>query len=212
MSTIVIAGAGGLGRELYDWIETSPRWRRSLGVTDVVFIADGTPQHPLQRPLRSSLQDYRPQPSDQVLVAIGDPHGRAAATSALGARGARFATFIHDSAVVTAAAQNFEGAILCPHVVIGHGATFGRQVLVNANSYVGHDSFVDDFVTVSPGCSLGGKVTVRSHAFLGIGATVLPSVTVGARSLIGAGATVVDDIEPDVVAIGTPARQLTPNA
>lgn len=210
MSTVVIAGAGGLGRELHDWICSSPRWRQALNVTEIAFVADGVPQAPIQKPLRTSVHDYLPQPSDWVIVAIGDPQGRARVADALSSVGARYATFIHDSAIVTRRVEQSDGALICPNVVVGDGTSFGRHVLVNVNSYVGHDSDLGDFVTLSPGCSLGGGVRIGEAAFLGIGATALPGVAIGAGSIIGAGATVVEEVEPRTVAVGTPARAMRP--
>jgi acetyltransferase-like isoleucine patch superfamily enzyme len=58
-----------------------------------------------------------------------------------------------------------------------------------------------------------GPVTVEAGAWLAAGAVVLKGVTVGARSVVGAGAVVTEDVPPDCVVAGNPARvvrRLTP--
>lgn len=49
-------------------------------------------------------------------------------------------------------------------------------------------------------------VTIEDDVWLGQGVCVLPGVTIGAGSVIGANAVVVNDIPPNSIAVGVPAR------
>lgn len=49
-------------------------------------------------------------------------------------------------------------------------------------------------------------VRIGSHCFIGGGATILPGVTVGDGTVVAAGAVVFDDVPPDSIAAGNPAR------
>jgi acetyltransferase-like isoleucine patch superfamily enzyme len=49
-------------------------------------------------------------------------------------------------------------------------------------------------------------IHIGENAWLGAGVIVLPGVTIGANAAIGAGAVVTQDIPPDSVAVGVPAR------
>lgn len=51
-------------------------------------------------------------------------------------------------------------------------------------------------------------VRVRASADVGIGATLLPGVTVGKGAIVGAGAVVIEDVPPNAVVAGVPARVL----
>jgi maltose O-acetyltransferase len=53
-------------------------------------------------------------------------------------------------------------------------------------------------------------ITIGDNVWLGGGAIVLPGVTIGDNSVIGAGAIVTQDVPPNVVAVGNPARILRP--
>ena len=58
---------------------------------------------------------------------------------------------------------------------------------------------------VSPGCSVGGLVSIGKGSFLGIGCTVRDRVSVGDGVLVAAGAVVVDDVQDGQVVMGVPA-------
>ena len=49
-------------------------------------------------------------------------------------------------------------------------------------------------------------VRIGNDCFIGARAIVLKGVTIGARSIVGAGSVVVQDVPPDVVVAGNPAR------
>lgn len=58
----------------------------------------------------------------------------------------------------------------------------------------------------APYRTLTAPVTIGDEAWLGAGVIVLPGVSIGARTTVGAGSVVVDDLPPDVLAVGSPAR------
>jgi maltose O-acetyltransferase len=53
-----------------------------------------------------------------------------------------------------------------------------------------------------------GPVTIQDGAWIAARVTLLPGITVGAGSVVTAGAVVVDDVPPNVLAGGVPARVL----
>ena len=117
-------------------------------------------------------------------------------------------------------------AAVHPHAVVGGEVTMGRGVHVQAGCVLTTDIVIDDFVTLNVGVSLnhdvrigrlatlsprvcvGGGVAVEEGAFLGIGATVIQGVRVGSWSIVGAGAVVLEDVPPNAVVVGVPARVL----
>ncbi|QIN80578.1 sugar O-acetyltransferase [Rubrobacter marinus] len=49
-------------------------------------------------------------------------------------------------------------------------------------------------------------ITIGDNAWVGGGAIVLPGVVVGENAIVGAGAVVTEDVPPNTVAVGNPAR------
>ena len=51
-----------------------------------------------------------------------------------------------------------------------------------------------------------GKVTVERNVFIGAGAIILRNVTIGENSIVAAGAVVTQDVPPNVIVAGNPAK------
>ena len=84
--------------------------------------------------------------------------------------------------------------IIFPHLI-----TIGRNcVLASRSALLAHG------VLVTP--KGGAPVTVGDNCYIGFGAIVLPGVTIGDNCIIGAGAVVPEDIPPNSIAVGNPAR------
>ncbi|MHB1139004.1 MAG: sugar O-acetyltransferase [Microthrixaceae bacterium] len=49
-------------------------------------------------------------------------------------------------------------------------------------------------------------ITIGDNVWLGGGVIVLPGVTIGENTVVGAGSVVTNDLPPNVVAVGNPAR------
>ena len=61
---------------------------------------------------------------------------------------------------------------------------------------------------LASGVTLAGKVRVGRGAYLGQRATVRQEIRIGARSLVGMGSVVIEDVAPNTVVAGNPARVL----
>lgn len=200
---VAVVGAGGHAREVHDLLDACER--QLLG-----FFADGHADHALieERGARvlGPVADLDRQPSHvEYVIAIGSGAARRRIDTALAPRTA--AVLVHPGAVLGGFRVELgAGSLLFPGVVITTNVTLGRHVHLNARSSVSHDSRLQDYVTVGPGCCIAGNVVVETGATLGTASCVIPHVTIGAGAVIGAGAAVVRDVPAGVTAVGVPAR------
>ncbi|MFA5786455.1 MAG: NeuD/PglB/VioB family sugar acetyltransferase [Actinomycetota bacterium] len=205
---LVIAGAGGFAREVA-WLVRDIN--RAGGDWDLVGFW-GHPGVDECRniggvPVKQTGEIAQYLPELYVAVAIGDPRAKERAVGQAGDLGCRFATLIHpsvrhDDRSVTIGS----GSIVCAGTVLTVDVKVGAHVIVNLGCTVGHDSVIEDLVTLSPGCHLSGRTTVCRGAFMGTGAVTIEKRTIGAGATVGAGAVVVNDVPPGATAIGVPAR------
>lgn len=194
-SRVVIAGAGALGRELLGWLRADGRGDA------VVFLNDG-PAPPLR--VLGSFDAYRPEPADDLLIAIAEPEKREASAVRLHGQAA---TYIARSATIGDASIG-PGCLLLPHCLVSAGARLGRGVLVNVFSSIGHDVVLGDWCTLSSHVDLTGRVKVGRAVFFGSGARVVPGVVIGDGATIGAGAVVLQDVPAGATVAGNPARRI----
>lgn len=108
------------------------------------------------------------------------------------------------------------------------GIRFGKNVLVNSNTYVYGKGGIEigDNVLISPNCSIvagdhnintdkpiieqpskSEKIVIEKNSWIGANSVILGGVTIKEGSVIGAGAVVTRDTEPYSVNLGVPSRK-----
>jgi len=113
---------------------------------------------------------------------------------------------VHPTVVTGSAFTVGEGSIVCPGSVLTSNVTVGRHTQVHICCAVGHDTTLADYVTILPGATIAGNVSVEAGVLFGSAASTNQGLTIAAGSTVGSGASVVKDIPPGVVAVGVPAR------
>lgn len=203
---IFIVGAGGFGREVLHWARHT--WPEHVAKIAGFLSADPNKLdgHAKTLPILGSPVDFAPKPTDGLLLAIGIQRVRRQVAEQLAARGARFLTLVHTTAIVAQTAEIGTGSIICPYAIVSDGVRLGRFVLLNYHSSLGHDAAAGDFAVFSPYATLGGQARVEADVFLGLHASVGPERTVAAESIVAAGSCVLADTGPGSIVYGVPGR------
>lgn len=204
--SFVIAGAGGLGREV-------AVYARDAGLRVRGFLDDtgADPRHfGLDIPVLSAIDAYAPRPHDSVLVAVGDPADRAAIAARLAGRGADFGQLIHPLAYVARPSALAPGCVVAPFATIGAGARLGPHCLVNTHAGIGHDAELGAACVVSPHAVVNGFATLGDGVLVGSSAVVAPRCAVGAAARLSAGTVVLAAVAAGATMWGNPARALPP--
>ena len=95
---------------------------------------------------------------------------------------------------------------LAEGICLERQVTLAERVLVLTHTNVGYA----DHPLQAHFPAMAAAVVVETGAFLGASVTVLPGVRIGARSFVAAGSVVTEDIPPDTLVAGVPARVLRP--
>jgi acetyltransferase-like isoleucine patch superfamily enzyme len=141
-------------------------------------------------------------------------------------------TTIYAGNVIGDRLQTGQGASIREDNVIGDDVSVGTNAVLEFGNRIGHRVrihsgcflemvTIEDDVFVGPNVVFtddphpmncprykeckGGPV-VRRLARIGANSTILPGVEIGENALVGAGSVVVDDVPPDTVVAGNPAR------
>ena len=203
---IIIVGAGGCGREVLQWARHA--WPEHVHKLAGFVSADPTKLngHAALLPILGSPNDFELRLSDGFVLGIGIPQIRRVVAEHLEARGARFLTLIHPTAIVADTAVIGTGSVICPYAIVSDAVRLGRFVLVNYHASLGHDADVGDFTVLSPYATLGGRAAVEADVFLGLHASVGPGKSVGACSKVSANSAVLANAAPDSLVFGVPGR------
>ncbi|MCX6925048.1 MAG: transferase [Verrucomicrobia bacterium] len=175
---LIIVNAGKFGREVFTWaqqaIKAGTPWVLKGFLDDR---PDLLREFRYEAPIFSSAESYEPEAGDIFLCAIGEPALKHRYCALLEAKGARFATLVH------------------PTALVGHDVG------------IGEGSILGPFTQLSccGSCEINGNAILEEGVFLGSHATVLPNARVGAWAYVGAGSVVLRRVRPRTKVFGNPA-------
>jgi len=208
MKKIYIVGAGGFGRELLWWIKdinkVKPTWEIGGFLDDDPHALDG---FACDYPVVGSIRDWQPGEEEEFALALGSPQLKRKIVEILKAKGARFATVVHPTAMLSEFARYGEGLIMFPNSKLSVNSTVGDFVTL-LSSPIGHDTVIGDFSVISGNCNIVRNVVIGQDVFLAAGACIAQDVHVGDGAYIGLGAVVLKDVQPGAKMFGNPARAM----
>jgi sugar O-acyltransferase (sialic acid O-acetyltransferase NeuD family) len=209
MTRLFIIGASGHGREVASVLDDAAQAGRALGEV-VGFLDDDPALHGktvngllvLGGLDRLAAQDG----GVGVVLGVGYPDVKHRIVQSISRAELSWPVVVHPAASIGAEVKLSRGALVQAGTVLSVNIDVWDFATVNIGATVSHDCSLGPFSTVSPGASLGGRVSVEEGAFIGVGATVIQNISLGAWSVVGAGAVVLDDVPPNAVVAGIPAR------
>lgn len=204
---IIVVAAGGHGRVLIDALLASGASIR--GLVDPALTAGNSVMDTV---VLGGDEVLDSEEASQCWLANGlganpSTMARATAYRCLVARGYRFVTVVHPTAVIGRASELGEGCQIMARAVVQCGARIGRNVVVNTAASLDHDAIIGDDAFIAPGAILCGNVQLGVGVFVGAGAILLPGVRVGAGAVIAAGALVRSEVPAGMIYAGVPARE-----
>jgi sugar O-acyltransferase (sialic acid O-acetyltransferase NeuD family) len=200
---LIVIGAGDLAREICGWFP-----QLKIGG----FLASHRNETACagMSPIIGTPEEYIPEREDIFVCAVGNPATRLALGREFEARGAEFATLVHESAIVLPSSSVGPGTIVLPFSLVDVNAHFGKHCLLYYRAGIGHD------VTAGDGCTVLTNAVVGARCVLGEGVVIStlaftnPGISIGSFAQIGANSFAARDVPPHAVAVGVPARILSP--
>lgn len=206
---LVILGAGGFAREVA-WLianinQLQPKTWNVIGFWEQGAERIGQLINGVPVVGADSVRQY--VPNLYAVAAIADPKSKERAVQEAHTTGCKFATLIHPTVQYDQSTIKIgPGTIICGGSILSVNIAIGAHVIINLDCTIGHDTIIEDYATILPGCHIAGYTTIRRSALLGAGMVTIPRCEIGASSVIGAGAVVVRNIPPNARATGVPAK------
>lgn len=200
---VVIIGAGGHAKVIADIILLS-------GDNLLGFLDDNEEKQNSEvykgYKVIGKISDAEKHKENYFIIAIGDNHTRGNIANKL--QGLKWYTAIHPNAIIADTAKIGDGTAIMAGVVINVDSEIGNHCIVNTSSSIDHDNNIEDFVHISPGAHLAGKVYVGQYSWICAGSTIINNINIRDNVIIGAGATVINNINEQGTYIGTPAKRI----
>lgn len=204
---LIIISAGKFGRETFAWaaqaIAHGAPWQIKGFLDGRAKALEG---YSYEAKIIGTVEDYKIEPEDVFIGAIGDPADKVKYYTPILERGGTFVNLIHPLANIGKNARLGVGVIMFPFSSITTDATIGNFVSIGAFSNVAHDAVIGDWSQINTHCGVNGNAALGEGVFLGSHACVVPGVRIGAWTYVGAGSIVIRDLPPKVKVFGNPAR------
>jgi acetyltransferase EpsM len=121
----------------------------------------------------------------------------------------RYATLIHPTAVIPKGFCKIgNGVLLAPLSQLSPDTTISDNCIILGNSFIGHDSYLERFAHVATNGVVGSNVHIGKAVHIGSNATLREKINIGDFALIGSGSVVLNNVEPNTIVVGNPAKIL----
>jgi 2,3,4,5-tetrahydropyridine-2,6-dicarboxylate N-acetyltransferase len=123
---------------------------------------------------------------------------------------------IEPGAIIRDMVEIGDSCVIMMGAVVNIGAVIGEKTMLDMNVVVGGRAIVGSNCHIGAGTVLAGvieppsadPVIIENDVMIGANVVILEGVKVGKGSVIAAGSVVINDVEPDMVMAGIPAKPL----
>lgn len=118
-------------------------------------------------------------------VTIGNPRKREKMFNFMLDLGAKPKNIIASKNILSKIKEN--ATLIQPGVCISFDTNIGKSCLIHANSVIGHEVEIGNFVNISPLCSIIGPCKIGDYSYIGAKNVIMPNINIGKNVYITPG-------------------------
>lgn len=206
MRNLVILGAGGFAREVFDLgnycFGNDPSFKIKGFLSDNPSdIEDyGYP------PVLATVDGYDIEEDDLFIPGIGNVNDRKKVVEKITKKGGTFINLVHPSAVISPSVKLGTGVAIKAFCVLASNVVIGDYTFLQSSVICGHDVQIGNFCHINSFSFFAGCVKLNDLVTVNAGARIIQSRLIGKGSTVGIGSVVIKDIPENVKVFGNPAR------
>lgn len=208
MKNLIIIGAGGMGRTLYDIA------RESIGfgedflikgfIDDNIEALDEFENYPS---ILGRISEYIPAENDVFTFSIGGDSRRKCIESLI-ERGAEFINIIHKTARIGTNVKLGVGNIIAAFTTLGADCKVGDYNLIQSYTVIGHDAEIGDFNRIDTHVTCVGGIKIKNETTIHTSAVINHKVVVEDKAKVGACSFVIRKVKEGQTVFGVPAKKI----
>ncbi len=208
MKNLIIVGAGGMGRTMYDMARESVGYGTEFVIKgfidDNINALDHFSGYP---PVIGNICDYQPKDSDVFICSIGGEFRKTCISSIL-ERGGEFIPLIHNTARIGTNVRLGKGNMIGAFTTVAADAQIGDYNFIQSYSIIGHDVVIGDWNRIDSHVMCIGGIKIGDHNMIHTSAVINHNVVVGNDTKIAACCLVTSNVEDNWTVFGNPMRRL----
>lgn len=209
VSKIVIIGAGGFAKEVYEVLMNKLDWTQETSKF-CGFLDDNENLHGkdlMGKKILGGLDWLSTNRDVNIVLGIGSPHIKKKIVQKISTIGEyEYLTLIDQNAILGTDVRIGKGVFVGAGSILTTNIEIKDFVTVNLACTLGHDCILEPYVTVAPGVNISGNCTLKEGVDFGTGGTIIQGKTVKEWSIVGAGSVVVKDIPANTTSVGNPSK------
>lgn len=209
MKNLIIIGARGYGREVYNLALQCDGYNKEYSIKG--FLDDksdalkGFENYP---EIISNVENYKIQEGDVFTCALGSVKWKKYYVDIIMSKGGLFINLIHPTLIFNSNVKMGNGLIVFMYSNISNDCSIGDFVTIQSFVGVGHDSKIGDWCHINAYSFMGGFAILEEEVCLNTRATVLPNVIVHKGATVGAASLVIKNVKANTTVFGVPAKLL----
>lgn len=208
MKNLVIVGAGGMGRTLYDIARECVGFGTQFQIAG--FIDDNTDallDYTNYPPILGRISDYEPCSNDIFASSIGGSSRRTCIETLL-SRGAEFINLIHQTARIGSNVKIGKGNIIGAFTTLGADCKIGDYNLIQSYTVIGHDAEIGNFNRIDTHVTCVGGIKINDETTIHTSAVINHKVHVERGAKVGACSFVIRKVKEGTTVLGVPAKRI----
>ena len=209
MKNLIIIGARGWGREVYDIASACIAAGANFvvkGFLDDKFDAlDNYMNYP---PILASVEDYSINSDDVFICALGDVNYKHIYAKKILDKGGEFISLIHPTAIIGNNAKIGKGCIIGAYANLSCDTIIGDFVTFSIKAGMGHDSSIGDYTHIGGFTNISGFVHIGKYVTIHPCCNIIPHRFIGDNSIVGTGSVVLNNVKSGITVFGNPAKKI----
>ena len=209
MKHLLIVGARGWGREVYDIARACIQAGEQLEVKGFLDDkADALESYNNYPPIIGPVESYKVQKDDVFVCALGDVNYKKVYIKKVLNKGGDFISLIHPTSIIGNNAKIGVGCIIGAYANISCDTIVGNYVTFSVKAGMGHDSTIGDYTHVGGLTNISGFVSIGKEVTIHPCSNIIPHRVIGDNSIVGTGSVVIRNVKAGTTVFGNPAKRL----
>lgn len=209
MKNLIIIGARGYGREVYNLALQCEGFNKDYIIkgflddkVDALVDFENYPE------IISNVENYEVKENDVFTCALGSVKWKKHYCEIILSKGGIFFNLIHPTTIFNLNVKLGTGLIVFMYSNISNDCTIEDFVTIQGFVGVGHDSKIGKWSHLNAYSFTGGFAVLKEEVCLNTRATILPNIIIHKGATVGAASLVIKNVKENTTVFGVPARTL----
>lgn len=205
---LVIIGAGGLAREIYDLAKVCYANEPNFKIKGFLSLEQTNIEELGYPKILSSSSAYEVEENDVFFCAIGSVLRRKKVISIMLSKGGKFINLIHPTAILSPSVKLGTGVAIKSYCVISSDVSIGDFTFLQSSVIMGHDVSIGNYCQINSFAFFAGYAQIGDCVTVNAGAKLIQNVKVEEEAVIGMGSVVLTKVKKGTTVFGMPAKRL----